>query len=72
MDDAEYKQAAIEDIRSHHGEVVATFDNEPANCNIFQAAFPDALNFFVDTEHSPDAEPLHPSLLHIKDFHCAG
>ena len=68
MDDAEYKQQAISDIRSHQGVVVATFDNEPANCNIFQRAFPDALNFFVDTEHSPDAEPLDSALISIQDF----
>ena len=70
MDDAEYKENAIADIQSHHGEVVATFDNEPANCNIFQRAFPEAMNFFVNTEHSPNAEPLHPELLHTDDFLC--
>jgi hypothetical protein len=68
MDDALYKQEAISDINSHGGEVIATFDNEPANCNIFQKNFPGALNFFVDTEHSPEPEPLDPALLHIPDF----
>lgn len=70
MDDALYKKEAIGDINSHGGEVVATFDNEPANCNIFQSSFPNALNFFVDTEHSPEPAPLDPALIHIRDFQC--
>jgi len=70
MDDAVYKQQAIDDINSHQGAVVATFDNEPANCNIFQSSFGKALNFFVDTEHSPEPAPLNPDLIHIQDFRC--
>jgi hypothetical protein len=70
MDDAAYKQQAISDIKSHLGEVIATFDNEPENCNIFLSSFDEALNFFLDTEHSPNPAPLDPAVLQIKDFRC--
>jgi hypothetical protein len=68
MPDRAYKQMAVDDIRSNCGEVVATFDNEPENCNIFQENFPEALNFWIDTEHSPDAVALNPALLRIDSF----
>ncbi|MBT3224356.1 MAG: hypothetical protein HN348_35260 [Proteobacteria bacterium] len=68
MADKPYKQMAIDDLNSLQGKVVATFDNEPENCNLFQAAFPDAMNFWVDTEHSPQVEALHPALIRVEDF----
>ena len=69
MDDTEYKREALADIRSHHGEVVATFENEPKNANMFRAAFPQATHFLLDTEHSPDPEPLHDDIIVLPDFH---
>ncbi|OIO05235.1 MAG: haloacid dehalogenase-like hydrolase [Elusimicrobia bacterium CG_4_10_14_0_2_um_filter_56_8] len=50
------------------GEVVAVFENEPANSNILHARFPDAASFFVLTQHKPGAPALEPGIRRIKDF----
>jgi hypothetical protein len=50
------------------GEVVASFDNEPANCNLFKEAYPDAEIVFVDTQHVPGAPSLRPDVAIIADF----
>lgn len=50
------------------GQVVATFDNEPGNCNAFSELFPDADNVFVDTQHLPGAPRLSPSVHIVPDF----
>ncbi len=50
------------------GEVVASFDNEPANCNLFKEAYPQADVVFVDTQHVPGAPPLRPDVAIVADF----
>jgi hypothetical protein len=50
------------------GRVVATFDNEPGNCNAFSELFPDAENVFVDTQHLPNAPALSPKVHIVPDF----
>jgi hypothetical protein len=50
------------------GHVVATFDNEPGNCNAFVEIAPDAENVFVDTQHLPGAPPLHERVHVVADF----
>ena len=60
--------ATIDDIRSYRGEVVASFENEPGNANMFLAAFPDALHVLLQTIHSPGAEPPRPELILTPDF----
>lgn len=50
------------------GRVVATFDNEPGNCNAFRELFPDADNVFVDTQHLPNAPKLSPEVHIVQDF----
>ncbi len=72
LPDRAHKQQAVRDIRSHHAPVVATFENEPANANLFLASFPDALHFLLDTDHSPGAPPPDPALIRIPDFRGAG
>ncbi|MFT6146829.1 MAG: hypothetical protein ACJAZO_004815 [Myxococcota bacterium] len=71
MDDTEYKRDALNDIRSHFGPVIATFENEPKNANMFRAAFPEGAHFLLQTEHSPDPEPLHAEIVEIPDFRLA-
>ena len=66
--DKEFKTAALDGVRSLSGEVVATFENEPGNANIFLEAFPEAKHFLLDTVHSPEAEVPDPSLVVIEDF----
>ena len=50
------------------GEVVATYDNEPANCNAFCERWPAALHVFVDTQHAPNPPPLHPDVVVVDDL----
>lgn len=50
------------------GEVVAVFENEPANSNSLQARFPGADSFFVLTQHKPGAPDLKPGIRRIRDF----
>ena len=68
MPDRAFKDDALADIRSYQGEVVATFENEPGNANMFLAAFPRALHFLLLTIHSPDAEAPRPELVQSSDF----
>jgi len=50
------------------GEVVAIFENEPANSNILHGQFPGAASFLVLTQHRPHAPRLDPRIQRIKDF----
>lgn len=68
MSDSAFKHDAIADVHSYRGEVVATFENEPGNANLFLRAFPDALHFLLLTVHSPQAENPDPALIPSADF----
>jgi hypothetical protein len=50
------------------GNVVAAFDNEPANCNAFLEMNPEAEIVFVDTQHLPGAPPLDTRVHVVTDF----
>lgn len=68
MSDVGFKDDAVADVRSYRGDVVATFENEPGNANMFLRAFPEALHFLLTTVHSPSAEPPAPALIRSEDF----
>ena len=68
MPDGAFKDDAVADIRSYRGEVVASFENEPGNANMFLRSFPEALHFLLTTVHSPNAEPGDPALIRSADF----
>jgi len=68
MEDATFKEDVLKKISSLHGAVVATFDNEPGNCNQFIERFPKAMNFLVGRVHSPEAEKPAEGLIWIDDF----
>jgi len=68
LDDKVFKDAALRDIRSNQGEVVATFENEPGNANLFYDAFPGGLHFLLETIHSTNAEVPYEQLLRSDDF----
>jgi hypothetical protein len=68
MPDQAFKDEALDDIRSYRSPVVATFENEPGNANLFARAFPGALHFLLETIHSPEAEAPRPELVRIPDF----
>lgn len=50
------------------GKIVAAFDNEPANCNIFHEHYPHATVVLVDTQHMPGAPAPLPGVAIIGDF----
>jgi hypothetical protein len=67
MPDEAYKRLEAPKL-ARVGRVVAAFDNEPGNCNVFKLHFPDAESVFVDTQHLPGAPPLSPGVATIGDF----
>lgn len=66
--DDDFKDQALACVRSLHGRVIATFDNEPANANMFLEHFPDALNFWLKTTWDPTDNKVEPDLITIADF----
>lgn len=58
----------VSDYIDRLGEVVAIFENEPANSNILHARFPEAASFFVMTQHRPDAPPLDAGIRRLRNF----
>jgi beta-phosphoglucomutase-like phosphatase (HAD superfamily) len=67
MPDEAFKRLAAPDL-ARVGHVVAAFDNEPANCNVMLAHYPDAHVVFVDTQHMPGAPPLDAGVCVVRDF----
>lgn len=68
-DDTEFKQTVMKNL-AKMGEVVALFDNEPGNVNVFKTAFPDAQVVFLRTAFNPkNAEiVIAPGIPTIIDF----
>ncbi len=67
LDDKRFKAMTLPEIGGL-GTVVATFDNEPGNCNAFQAQWPDALNVLFGSVCSPEAETPDPALIRLATF----
>jgi hypothetical protein len=67
MPDEAFKRTVAPEL-ARIGHVVAAFDNEPANCNVMLAHYPDAHVVFVDTQHTPGAPPLDAGVCVISDF----
>lgn len=55
---ASYKGNVTRNYLPLRGEVVATFDNEPANCNAFLWAAPQAIDVHIDTLYPLDSPAL--------------
>lgn len=53
---------------SELGRVVAAFDNEPANCNMFHRQWPEAFTVLLDTQRAPGAPPLAPGVFTVPTF----
>ena len=68
VEDVDFKDEALRTIHSLNGRVVATFDNEPGNANLFLENFPEAMNFWLETIHSKGAEEPDARLYRIEDF----
>jgi hypothetical protein len=67
MPDEAFKRLAAPDM-ARVGRVVAAFDNEPGNCNVLLAHYPDAYVVHVDTQHMPGAPPLDTGVAVVSDF----
>lgn len=65
--DLDFKREALGFV-DELGVVVGTFDNEPANCNLFAERWPQALHFFVETAHAPNPPPLHALVGRVPDL----
>jgi beta-phosphoglucomutase-like phosphatase (HAD superfamily) len=53
------------------GHVIAAFDNEPGNCNVMLAHYPDAHVVFIDTQRMPGGPELDPAVHVVRDFHTS-
>jgi len=67
MPDEAFKRFAAPQL-ARVGHVVAAFDNEPANCNVMLASYPDAHVVYVDTQHTPGAPSLSAGVHVVRDF----
>jgi len=67
MPDEAFKRAVAPEL-ARVGHVVAAFDNEPANCNVMRAHYPDAHVVYVDTQHLPGAPALEGGIPVVRDF----
>ncbi|MBI2605311.1 MAG: HAD family hydrolase [Deltaproteobacteria bacterium] len=67
QDDLLFKKQAIRTIRSE-GEVVATFDNEPANVQLFAQEFPRAMNFHFNSLYARHIELKGSGVYVIRSF----
>lgn len=65
--DTEFKRSVAPEFR-RIGEVVAVFDNEPANCNLFLDAYPECASVLLDTQCAPDPPPPDPRVHVVGSF----
>lgn len=50
------------------GTVIATFENEPGNANMFQERWPSAYSVFVATQWAPNAPPPDEGIVTVANF----
>jgi hypothetical protein len=67
MPDEEFKRLEAPKL-VRVGQVIASFDNEPGNCNVFLRHDPQTVSVLIDTQHLPGAPPLDPGVQVIADF----
>ena len=67
MSDEAFKRGALPSL-DRVGEIVAFFDNEPANCNLAKAMFPDTTVVLLETQKVPGAPPPDEDLEVLADF----
>jgi len=67
MSDCDFKRSVASEM-SRLGEVLAVFDNEAANCNLFLEAHPACTAIFLDTQCAPNPPELDPSAQVIHTF----
>jgi hypothetical protein len=65
--DHHWKARALAEIIPPEPLIVGA-DNEPANVNLYLDHAPDAVVLWIETDHSPDPGPVHPSALPVRGF----
>ena len=65
--DAIFKQQLTNYLR-HYGKVIAAFDNEPANVNVYKRAFTEAAIILYQAPHSPNPPPLLAGIQSLASF----
>lgn len=65
--DTTFKQSTF-DALDELGAVVATFENEPGNANMFLERWPSAYSVFVATQWAPGAPPPAEGIVTVSDF----
>ena len=66
-DDTRFKRRML-DPMSELGTIVATFENEPGNCNLFHQRWPSSHAVLLDTQSAPGAPPLESGCVRVPDF----
>ncbi len=69
MPDTDFKREVAPTF-SRVGHVIASFDNEPANINLFLEHHPHAHAVFVDTQHAPEPPDLDDRSVVVDTFEC--
>jgi hypothetical protein len=67
LPDEAFKRGALPTL-DRLGDVVAFFDNEPANCNLAKAMFPDCTVVLLDTQKVPYAPDPVEDIELVSDF----
>lgn len=67
MPDAEFKRTVAPTLK-RVGTVIAAFDNEAENVNLFLDAHPACIGVFLDTKYAPNPPPLDPRAHVISNF----
>ena len=67
LSDEAFKRGALP-MLANMGHVVAIFDNEPANCNLASAIFPDAVVVMLETQRVPFAPSPVETIESVSDF----
>ena len=65
--DRVFKESVAEELE-RLGQVLAVFDNEPANCNTLLAAYPNCTAVLLSTNHAANPPELHPQVRVIDSF----
>lgn len=67
LPDEAFKRGALPTL-DRLGDLVAFFDNEPANCNLAKAMYPDATVVLLETQKVPYAPEPAPDVDIVSDF----
>lgn len=67
ISDLDFKRAIFAELKEK-GEIVAGFENEPANQNLYFDSFPGIIGVMLDTSSAGDSSVTYPSARWVKDL----